>query len=466
MRKTFAVLTLLFTLLPPLSYAEQVIPATPAGKVLAAMITALNKGKPEDLAVFVKNNDSSRLTAERMINIHDITGDLNVVRMERSTPYSLKALLKEADSDFYGTIELSVSTDKTHKLLYQDFNRVPMPADLAPQRLSLNAAVAALKQRADQLAAEDKFSGVLLITHNDKTLLSGAWGYSDKDARQAIDIDTKFRIGSMNKMFTSVAILQLIDAGRLQLSDTVGNILPGYANKEIAETVTVRQLLTHTGGTGDIFVQEFYKNQAELKEHTDYVRLFENRAPLFKPGARFGYSNYGYVLLGAIIEQVSGMSYYDYVQKAIFAPAGMNDTGSLPENIDVPGRAKGYMKVRSTWTSNAKMLPYRGTSTGGGYSTANDLLRFAQNLQSGRLLSLATLEQATSDQAEHYGYGFFVQGAEANRMYGHSGGAGGMNGELSISHQAGGYVVIALSNLDPTSASRLYNYFTLRMPIN
>jgi CubicO group peptidase (beta-lactamase class C family) len=277
-------------------------------------------------------------------------------------------------------------------------------------------------------------------------------------------MDTKFRVGSMDKMFTSIAILQLVDAGKLQLTDTVGTLLPGYKNQDVADHVTVRQLLTHTGGTGDIFGPEFDQHRASLKELADYVRLYENRAPLFTPGERFDYSNYGFVLLGAIIEHVTGMSYYDYVQKAIFTPAGMNDTGFLPENVQVAGRSQGYMKVEGTWVPNTATLPYRGTSAGGGYSTGNDLLRFGQSLQGGTLLSAAMLEQATSDQVKGYGYGFFVIGQGSQRRYGHGGGAEGMNGELRVSHQSNGYIIVALSNFDPPSATRLYNYFALRMP--
>ena len=145
-------------------------------------------------------------------------------------------------------------------------------------------------------------------------------------------------------MFTSVATLQLVEAGKLALDDPIGKHLPDYPNKDVASKVTVRHLLTHTGGTGDIFGPEFDQNRLKLRGHSDYVKLYGSREPLFDPGARYEYSNYGFVLLGALIEAVSGESYYDYVREHVFRPAGMTATDSLPESEDVPNRAAGYTR--------------------------------------------------------------------------------------------------------------------------
>jgi CubicO group peptidase (beta-lactamase class C family) len=160
---------------------------------------------------------------------------------------------------------------------------------------------------------------------------------------------------------------------------------------------------------------------------------------------------------------VTGTSYYEHVRSKVFEPAGMTSTGSLPETEDVPGRAVGYMRPEDSLVPNTERLPWRGTSAGGGYSTVGDLLRFAQALESGKLLSKAMLAEATRPQQGDYGYGFRVQGEGVLRSYGHSGGFPGMNGELQVYPQLG-YVVVSLSNLDPPAASRLVEFFTLRMP--
>jgi CubicO group peptidase (beta-lactamase class C family) len=231
----------------------------------------------------------------------------------------------------------------------------------------------------------------------------------------------------------------------------------------VASKVTVRHLLTHTGGTGDIFGPEFTKNRLTLREHGDYVKLYGSRGLTHEPGAEHRYSNYGYVLLGALIEKVSGTSYYEHVRGKVFQPAGMTSTDSLPESETVRQRAVGYMKRDGKWVPNTDTLPWRGTAAGGGYSTVGDLLRFAQALESGKLISKKMLAEATRPQAERYGYGFGVDDDWPVRSYGHGGGAPGMNGDLRVFPQLG-YVLVSLSNLDPPAASRLLDFFGLRMP--
>ena len=330
-------------------------------------------------------------------------------------------------------------------------------------RMTEAEALAALSARAEELAAQDRFSGTVLVARHGKVLLEKALGPANRETGAPVTLDTKFRIGSMNKMFTAVATLQLVEAGKLALDDPIGKHLPDYPNKDVASKVTVRHLLTHTGGTGDIFGPEYEQNRQTLREHGDYVKLYGARGLTHEPGARFEYSNYGFLLLGALIEKVTGTSYYEHVRSAVFRPAGMTSTDSLPENEDVPGRSVGYMRPGDAWTPNTERLPWRGTSAGGGYSTAGDLLRFAQALESGKLLSKAMLAEATRAQQDDYGYGFRVQGEGSLRSYGHSGGFPGMNGDLQVFPQLG-YVVVGLSNMDPPAASRLVELFTLRMP--
>ena len=180
----------------------------------------------------------------------------------------------------------------------------------------------------------------------------------------------------------------------------------------MAAKVTVRHLLTHTGGTGDIFGPEFDQHRLQLREHRDYLELYGSRGLTHEPGARFEYSNYGFVLLGALIEQVSGESYYDYVRDHVFQPAGMTSTDSLPEIRGGPGPG-GRLHASiagGAWVPNTDTLPWRGTAAGGGYSTVGDLLRFAQALESGTLISKAMLAEATRPHQQQYGYGFDVQG--------------------------------------------------------
>jgi CubicO group peptidase (beta-lactamase class C family) len=357
------------------------------------------------------------------------------------------------DAEADGRVEL-LDTEKPSRALH-----------LLLHRMTGGQALAALSARAAELARKDEFSGALLVARHGKVLLEKAWGRANRQGGTRNTPDTKFRIGSMNKMFTAVATLQLVEAGKLALDDPIRKYLPGYPNKDVAAKVTVRHLLTHTGGTGDIFGPEFERDRLKLRTHSDYVKLYGARGLTHEPGARFEYSNYGYVLLGALIEAVSGASYYDYVREHVFRPAGMTSTDSRPESDHVSKRAVGYMRryPGAHWTPNTDTLPWRGTAAGGGYSTVRDLMRFAQALSSGRLIAKATLAEATRPHRQQYGYGFDMRGEGRLRSYGHGGGAPGMNGELRIFPELG-YIVVSLSNLDPPAASQLVEFFTLRMP--
>jgi CubicO group peptidase (beta-lactamase class C family) len=273
----------------------------------------------------------------------------------------------------------------------------------------------------------------------------------------------------MNKMFTAVAVLQLAQAGKLQLSDPLSKFLPDYANKELASKVTIHHLLTHTGGTGDIFGPDFDAHRLELKTLNDYLKLYEKRGLQFEAGSKWEYSNYGFLLLGAVIEKAGGQSYYDYVREHIFKPAGMNSTDSLPENEAVAGRSVGYMKEKANapWTPNTDTLPFRGTSAGGGYSTVEDFLRFANALESHKLLDvehtkLLTTGKVDTPRGSQYAYGFMAE-QSGMRCFGHGGGAPGMNGDLRICPDSG-YVIVVLSNMDPPAAQRVADFVANRLP--
>lgn len=334
-------------------------------------------------------------------------------------------------------------------------------------------AVRALAARADTLAGEDEFSGAVLIARNGRVLFSHAYGLADRKRRIPNTLRTRFRVGSMNKMFTAVSILQLVEAGKIKLSAPLGTYLPEYPNRDVAAKVTIHHLLTHTGGTGDIFGPAFDTHRNELRTLADYIKLYGKRGLEFKPGSQWAYSNYGFILLGAVIEKVTGHGYYDYVQAHIYAAAGMTRSGSLPEDQTVAGRSIGYTRRPKTtaWVPNTDTLAYRSTSAGGGYTTVEDLARFAQALLSHKLLSSDSTKllitgkvDASLSPGGRYAYGFEdARDANGNGWVGHSGAAPGMNGDLRI-YPKSGYVVAVLANFDPPAAQRIADYLDSRLP--
>src|ERR1043165_5912121 len=186
------------------------------------------------------------------------------------------------------------------------------------------------------LVAENKLSGVVLVAKNGVTVASRAAGIANKTTNAPIDVNTKFNLGSMNKMFTAVAIAQLAQAGKLSFTDTVGKHLPDYPNKDVADKVTIHQLLTHTSGMGMYWGEKFAAQREKLVTVAAYLPLFASEPLAFPPGEKFQYSNAGYMLLGAIIEKLSGQDYFSYVQEHIYKPAGMNDTGFYAPGKEIP----------------------------------------------------------------------------------------------------------------------------------
>jgi D-alanyl-D-alanine carboxypeptidase len=347
------------------------------------------------------------------------------------------------------------------------------PARMATRGSEADA-LRALSVRADTLAREDEFSGAVLVAKDGRVLFSRAYGLADRRRRIPNTVRTRFRVGSMNKMFTAVAVLQLVEAGKVRLAAPLGSYLPGYPSREVAGKVTIHQLLTHTGGTGNIAWPEFQAHRNELRTFADYVRLYGTRGLEFEPGSGWAYSSYRSVLLGAVIEAVTGRSYYEYVQRHVYAPAGMTRSGSLPEHRTVAGRSVGYTKPpgAAAWVPNTDTLPYRGNSAGGGYSTVEDLARFADALLSHKLLGPRFTRLLITGKREtlpgplggRYAYGFEdARGADGSGWVGHGGAAPGMNGDLRI-YPRSGYTVAVLANLDPPAAQQLSEYLDPRLP--
>jgi D-alanyl-D-alanine carboxypeptidase len=444
------------------------IPETPAGQVLSKWLAAFNSGDRDQLTAFLTTYNPRRLkNIDDEMNFRGQTGGFNLVKIETSSDLEIVAIVKERGGDNFARLSLKVGESAPHSIDNLSL-RVTDPPAGAPSipRLPDPEAAAAWKQQFGALSADGKFAGAYLWARNSSIVASGAEGLADREKNIPDTLETQFRLGSMNKMFTSVAALQLVAQGKLALDTPIAKYLPAYPNKELASKVTLRHLLTHTGGTGDFFGPEFDQHRLELRTLSDYVHLFGARALKFEPGSKWEYSNYGFLLVGVLIEAASGESYYDYVRRHIFAPAGMSSTDSLPETEQVAHRAIGYTQENGAWRTNADSLPWRGTSAGGGYSTVSDLLKFARALLDHKLLSAELLDQATTAQKGTPGYGFgFGVDDDAVKSFGHSGGAPGMNGDLRI-YPKSRTVIVVLSNLDPPAATKPVEWLERRMVIS
>ncbi len=445
------------------SSAQRSAATSPASHQLQSWLAAYDGADWDGYLAFVKKSFVTE--PEPMLRnpaFRDMTGGFDLAKIEAETPVQVTAIVRERNSDQRARMVMEVEAAEPHHIVKLHPQPIP-PAHLPEQEL-----LARTREYAQERVSHDQFSGVVLIAKNGQPLVEHAYGFADRERHLPNTLQTRFGTASLGKMFTAVATLQLVEAGKLKLDDPIGKYLIDYPNRELASKVTISELLSHTGGTGDIFGPEFEQHRRELRTHEDYIRLFGSRSVLFAPGSRWEYSNYGFVLLGAVIDQVSGQNYYDYLRDHIFLPAGMISTGSAQEGEPVPRRSVEYTKQGgSTWHHSMNSGP-RATAAGGATTTVRDLLRFANALQNHKLLDTHGMELLTTGHVAmprggQYAYGFQDLILNGVRCFGHDGGGPGVSGDLRICPVTG-YVVAVLANMDPPAAQRISNFVVNQLP--
>lgn len=320
---------------------------------------------------------------------------------------------------------------------------------------------------------QDQFSGVVLVVNKQGIVVEHASGMANVEAHTLNTVDTKFNLGSANKMFTGVAIAQLVEKELLSFDDPVGKVLPDYPNETVREQVTIHQLLTHTSGLGSFIDTEFREQlltaRSNLKTISSIVNLFKDRPLPYKNGESH-YSSDGYEVLGMVIETLSGQSYYDYVKQHIFDVAGMSNTDSYEIDPNNPRSdiAVGYTNrdpltnqpVEGERKNNLDINLLKGTAGGSGYSTAHDLLNFTRALLDYKLLSSEMTQRVISpivnegsngNQTKYSGYGFQIFDIDGVKRVGHPGRFAGVNTRIDMYPDLG-YTVIVLANYDPPAA--------------
>jgi CubicO group peptidase (beta-lactamase class C family) len=339
----------------------------------------------------------------------------------------------------------------------------PTPAPDAPTALLSDAdIVAQIKGYVERLASRDAFSGTVLLAKGGKTLYSAAFGEANKDFGAKNTIDTRFNLGSMNKMFTAVSIMQLVEKGKISLDDTLGKFLPaGTMRPEVLSKVRIKHLLSHTSGLGSYFTDEWDgMSRARFRSVDDWMALVKPESLAFEPGTKWSYSNTGMLVLGKVIEVASGQDYFAYVREHVYKPAGMINSDAYELDHVNHNLAVGYEQEETPqgveYRNNIFMHVIRGGPAGGGYSTVNDLTRFAEALKSGRLVSEASVRLLTTPKPElnspAYGFGFVID--EGGRVVGHSGGFPGINSQLDI-YVGEPFTFAVMSNYGGASAQRV-----------
>lgn len=344
----------------------------------------------------------------------------------------------------------------------------PPPADLLPG--------GAYDQHLTAMAAQDQFSGTVLLAYDGRPVLSRAFGWADKERGIPNQTGTLFNLQSVTKVFTGVAVAQLAAQGKIDFYATLGSYLDNFPAEVAA--VTVHQMLTHTAGMGDYtqtpaFASEWQTWDSAAAVFNGIMAIIRTMPLVFTPGTQYQYSNTGFFVLGAIVAQVSGQSYYDYMRQHVFSPAGMarTDFYTQPQMLASSDFAHPYVMQNGQYIDVASQATFIGGPDHGAYSSGPELLAFAGALQSGRLLTPAYTElalsgkypvaQATGEPASQsisIGYGVENLIINNERVFGHPGGAEGANTDLNI-YPGVSWVAAVLGNyaFDVASLLQLQN---------
>ncbi|MDP3496044.1 MAG: serine hydrolase [Hyphomonadaceae bacterium] len=318
------------------------------------------------------------------------------------------------------------------------------------------AFVAEARAKIEKYVADNQFSGAVLVAKDGQPVLREGFALANRELGVPVKPETVFRLGSITKQFTAAAIMQLVEQGKIGLDDPVSKY---YAAAPAAwSKITVKHLLNHRSGipsyTG---LPDFFEKHAALDRTPEQVVEFTRDMPLeFEPGAKFEYNNTGYVLLGYIIEKVSGQTYADYLVAHIFTPLGMKHSGYDDTTTLIPQRAAGYGFEDGVWTNAAYLSMTLPHAAGSLYSTVDDLLVWEEALFAGKVVSRASFDAMTTDYGGEYGFGLGVDELEGHESINHSGGIPGFSTYMTR-FPDDGLTVIALSNLENGRPTRLAN---------
>ena len=277
---------------------------------------------------------------------------------------------------------------------------------------------------------EKDFSGCISVIKDGEVIFQKNYGYADLSNEVCNKINTKFATASAGKVFVAVGILQLIEDGKLQFDNKIGDLLD-FDLKKIDGRITVKQLLCHTSGIPDYFDESIMSDYDELwkdypnykiRKSSDLIPIFIDKPMMYPAGEKFQYNNTGFVILGLIIEKLTGQLFDEYLKKNIFEPCSMFDTGyyeldRLPKNC---ANSYIYDEKREEYYTNIYSVDVKGTGAGGAFTTVLDVDKFWTNLLDAKLISNKMLEKMLGVQSgsdsEHYGYGIWL-GKEKDNTY-------------------------------------------------
>jgi CubicO group peptidase (beta-lactamase class C family) len=447
------------------------------GKPSLAMLAnefmeALHTGNRKAMLSFVEQHTDTamykRISAEILVTLNlslwyesaGIGYNLISVDTLRSGQLRLKLLNRLTEASVL--VEIPVSEKNRINGLINSKNAESTLSTKPVKSISEAEIVDRIEKCMDLLQQNDEFAGVVVLAKNGKLLRNKAIGYASKSYQECNQTDTKFNLASVGKIFTGVAIARLVEQGKLSFNDTLSLHLPnGWLKPEISHKIQIKHLLTHTSGLGDYFRDIYSQCDIPFYRNLDEYKSVIYKSELsFEPGTRFSYSNTGFILLGVLIEQITGKEYFQFLKDELFLPIGMVNTDGYDKDRPILNRATGYSKHfeqgQEVWTEHTYTRVMKGSPSGGIYSTAEDLMRFDQALRNGSMLAPENASWLTNGRpdlnASFHSMAFFTGDGNAGRTLSHSGDGSGVNCQFKM-YLDSGYTYIILSNYSAPSAN-------------
>ena len=419
-----------------------------------AFVQAFNSGSAEQFEAMAKESFTPELLARRSAaerakayqQMFKEFGKITPGSVTRQGPSAPLNLHIKGTTGAAGVIGLDLEpsapfriTNFTVDVGGGDPGRPAVPSPPINGGMSRDELTRALDGYLSKMAESDTLSGVVLVAKDGQPVFEKAYGFADRSNKVPNTAATRFSLGSINKSFTQVAIAQLVAAGKLSYTDTLGTLIPDYPQEQ-TRAATIDQLLTHRGGIADFFGEDFAREPKDrFRSNADYFRFVSSKPPLFAPGARNQYCNGCYITLGAIIERVSGIPYERYIAQHVFKPAGMSAGFPQADAIE-PHIAQGYTRRggNGELRNSVYLRGAAGSAAGSAYATAADLLAYDNALRERKLLDAA-------------GTAVILRSPEggSGRVKGGYGIAGGAPGSNAILESDGTWTIVVLTNFDP-----------------
>lgn len=447
------------------------IPNTKEGKNIEQFLEIFNNRDITSYEKFVENHFTDglkeHLSYEGVLAFFNsrttLYGNLlfhSIRKNENDSESLYRVIVKNQNLNNWTEVQFYYTSNENLKIDHLSLNATSPPNGILYNNRSEQELVKITTNVLNEFSENNLFSGTVLIAKRDSILYQKAFGEASKRYHVPNNIATKLNLCSTGKMFTGVSIIQLHEKGLLNLQDPIGKYIDtSWILKEFSDKITIHHLLCHQSGLGNFFNDDFFNGSKELfRNVNDFKMLVQGDTLLFEPGTKFGYSNIGMLLLGVIIEEVSGLSYFDYVDKYIYGPLNMDNSGCFNMDEPVENLAIGYTpnNDESGWKNNYYWHVIKGGPAGGGFSNVYDLHKFGLAILNEELVSKESWGLLLSNHTDinnvwgysYYGYGFLLTEINNNSVVGHVGGFPGYSAGFNV-FPKNGYIICVLSNYYP-----------------